>query len=378
MSTHHPALPRAPQLKLFTGDEIGEPSREFLTLEQRTAIERDPRLMWTLRQLCDRWFFPGVLQPANSAAGTYDCYDCALRYWEQITGDPSLILVSDEVCIDFVGLFPEWGFSRSGVPLGGRMKIGRRDHFPSFFPLASATIASHVSRIATLLRRAGPRIDPREQTARILKEVPFIPVVEADFDPKAPFSLERARQIAAACSLMDKPELPDWITHELWWRTRLALFYFTGFRAGTVTALAWPHVKEEFGLTWLDVPGEIVKTGKAIKMPLHPQLVSLLACVKSLRPPGAEGDLILPAGCGYRHFLTLHTELQRRAGLPGVERQSPHAWRRTHSEQMGFLGKDRQLEVAREALDHADGRTTDKHYPRAVVNHLRLRLPPLF
>lgn len=366
----------APQLRLFTPDEGGDSPPSFLTRQQRDDVAREPRLLWTLRELYERWYLPGVLTVIGAEPPTLVCYDSALRYWEAITGNPSLLETTDDVCIDFVGLLPEWGYCRRGVPRGSQIRIGRLDHFPSYWPLGSVTCHKHVTKIATLLRRAGPRIDPREQTARILREVPFIPMVKAEFEPKEPFMLEQARAIAAAAKLMDRPELPEWMPRELWWQTRVSLFYYTGLRAGTVRELRWSHVRYEAGETWLDVPGAIVKTGKGIKMPLHPQLALLLSCVRGLRTPSAD-DLLLPAGCCSRHFLTLHSELQKRAGIPEAQRQSPHAWRRTHGEQMGLLGADRQLEVRRLALDHADGRTTDTNYPAAVVNQLRLRLPPL-
>ena len=142
-----------------------------------------------------------------------------------------------------------------------------------------------------------------------------------------------------------------------------------------MVALLRSHVKSIDGALWLDVPGSLVrKTGKAVKMPLHPQLAGLIAQL----PPAGPDELLLPPGCGYRHFSTLHAELLELANVPVEQRQSPHAWRRTHLTELGTLGLSRAFEVARVAADHSDGRTTESHYVGpAFVNMLRLRLPPL-
>lgn len=334
----------------------------------------DPRSWWTLGQFFDEWFLPGMLAKKR-AAGTIHRYGDALKYWSDVTGDPPLAEIDDQVCIDFVGLLPEWGFSRRGQRRGEPLRIARLTDCPAFTPLQSATMAGHVQRIGTLLERAGPRYSTRIRVAEILPRLPYLPQVTAEFETKPPFTLATARLICAAAARMGRPELPAGFPRLLWWRTRLALFYFTGLRAGTVTRLAWSHVRPglDGSELWLDVPKQIVKTGKPIRMPLHPQLAELLGQL----PRG--GDLILPEGCGYRHFLTLHSELQELAGIPEADRQSPHAWRRTHLSLMGELGASQALEVARIAADHSSGRTTMEHYVgQTLVNGIRLRLPPLF
>jgi integrase len=238
---------------------------------------------------------------------------------------------------------------------------------------------THATRIATLLTMAGPRYSPRQRVAELLPRLPYVPPVEADFEPKPPYSLEQARQIAAGCGKLSRPQLPNWIGTELWWKVRLGLFYYTGLRAGTVVSLCWSHVEERGGYLWLKVPKALVKTRKAIELPCHEQLADLLRQARDCRPSDSQPtDVILPQACGYRHFVTLHSELQEAAGIAAADRQSPHAWRRTHLSQIGELGAFRGLEFSRVAADHADGRTTEQHYVTQLVNQLRLRLPTLF
>jgi len=253
--------------------------------------------------------------------------------------------------------------------------IGRLDEFPSYWPLESITIRNHADAISRIFRWAGPAVHPRRPAAKLLTHLPYIPPVTAEFETKPPFPLETARAIAAACGRMKRPDLPRGWSRELWWKVRLAIFYYTGLRAGTVCCLQRKHViARESGL-WLQVPGSLIKTGKEVLMPLHGQAAELIASL----PPGEADELLVPEACGYRWFIELHSELQALAGIAPAERQSPHAWRRTHLEQMRRLGLDRSLEISRIAADHADGRTTARNYlGQAIVNELRLRLPPLF
>ena len=368
----------APQLRVHFADEPDERSLEIDTL-----IKSEPRLAWRLREFCDNWAIPKVFSPRQRSAKTIESYGHSLRYWEEATSDPMLAEVvldrDDQLSIDFVGDLPELGYSRRGMRRGEPIRVGRMSSCPAFTPLSSMSARTHATRIATLLTMAGPRYSPRQRVAELLPRLPYVPPVEADFEPKPPYSLAAARQIAAAAGQLSRPQLPDWVGCELWWKVRLALFYYTGLRAGTVVSLCWSHVEERSGALWLKIPKALIKTRKAIELPCHGQLAELLQQLRSQLPPGLPpGELLLPPGCGYRHFVTLHSDLQEAAGIAKDDRQSPHAWRRTHLSQIGELGAFRGLEVSRVAADHADGRTTEQHYVTQLVNQLRLRLPPLF
>ena len=212
----------------------------------------DPRKAWTLAEFFERWFLPGKLKPKHRAQGTINLYRDAIRYWEMITGDPPLGLIGDEHGIEFVGQLPECGYTRAGGRRGGHQRIGLRDGSPALMPLSSTTIAQHVSRVAGLLQAAGPRYHIRKASAEILGRCPFVPEYAGQFEAKEPWSLGEVRQITRGCSSMVRPELPAWLPHELWWQTRLALFYFTGMRAGTICALARAHIHDSAGELWLE------------------------------------------------------------------------------------------------------------------------------
>ncbi len=340
----------------------------------------DPRLGWTLDEFVEQWVPNAVWRPEKTDPDTVRGYYETLKYWRAIAGAPSLFdlanpQIGDAIGINFTAELPEWGSSCRGVPRGHKHRIARLEDCPSFRPLGEVTVRDHASRLRTLLRYAGPRLDPGKPAAGIMRACPYIPRVTAEEHTKPPFALAHARLIAAACARMTRPRLPAGWSPALWWQTRVAIFFYTGLRAGTVTALRWEHVAEIDGVPQLQVPGKFIKTGKPACMPLHEQLAALIAQL----PRGAPADLLLPLGCDYSHFGTLHARLQILAGVPADDIQSPHAWRRTYIHQMGELGLGRSHEVARLAADHSDGRTTEKNYlGRIIVNQLRLQLPPLF
>lgn len=358
-------------LKVWFEDDFDEQG------ESKLPPGADSRLGWRLADFFCNWFCPGVLTPQQAAPGTIDRYDEMLRYWEAISGNPILLDLGDSHTMAFANELPKWGFLRRGVKKGAKVPIGLLAKHPAYSPLSPTTIAEHVSRLATLLKHAGPRFHPRKPAAEILPRCPYVPMVTAAAEEKMAFSLDDARAMVRAAMRMTRPlEAKTGLTPELWWHCRLAIFYFTGLRAEAVLQLAWEHVENRGGTRWLKVPGEIVKTGKPLEMPLHAQLDEILLRVKAARP---AGNLILEPGCGYRHFATLHERLQGEAGIAAERLLSPHAWRRTHLQQIGFLGATSGHKAAQLAADHADERTTRTSYVHdAIVNHCRLQLPPLW
>lgn len=363
-------------LRVLWGDDDGPDDRAA------QLIADNPKMAWRLREFFLEWFKDRYLVRRSSE--TERNYLSSIRYWEAITDDWRLADyaldddAADGQAIDFTEQLPEWGFCRRGIRRGQQIRIGRLTENPSFTQLSATTAAEHASRIANLFRKAGPERDNRHRFARLLPRAPIVEVIPADFAEKEPFAWATARQIAAACQAMTRPVGELWLPPGVRWKARLALLYYTGLRMGTVVRLAWPHVSELAGPhPWLTVPKELVKTRKAIEMPLHPQLAEILRDVHQ-RLPTTRDDLILPRDCVRRTELDLHYELQELAGVPLPDRQGLHAWRRTHLTQIYELGAGRGLEAAQHAADHSDGRTTAKNYVATIVNHFRLRLPALF
>lgn len=322
----------------------------------------------TLVEFFDEWFLPVILVAQRSVSdSTISLYRNALAYWIALTGDPPLAEIDDRLCAAFVGQLRQEATFRRGT-LGTERT------------LSSSSIAKHLRNLRSILYRTGPRYDPHRPTKEILPRLPFLPGVRAEFTQKPSLTLEVARKVAAASLELDKPEPAPPLTSRQWWKVRLALLYYTGLRSGTVVDVCWKHYERIGGgvggdSAWLNVPAGLVrKTSKPIRLALHPEAVEL---IEQLPGPRVPTERILPLACCYRYFIGLHEQAQQRAGLPAEQWQSPHVWRRTHGQQMADLGAERAIEVARIALDHSDGRTTEAHYV-SVVNQLRVRLPRLF
>jgi integrase len=345
------------RFKLYDPTDVGDESPP----PQRAEGVPSPDM--TLLEFFDEWFLPVVLVAQRDVSqATITLYRDALGYWQALTGDPPLSEIDDRLCAAFVGqLRSEATYKR------GNLGTERA--------LSSSSIAKHLKNLRSILYRTGPRLDPQRPTVEVLTRLPFLPNVRAEFTQKPSLTIETARQIAAAATELDKPDLPKPLTAAAWWKVRLALLYYTGLRSGTIVDVAWKHFERTGDKAWLNVPAGLVrKTSKPIRLALHPQAVELIEQLPTPRPPD---ERIVPLACCYRYFLTLHEQAQQRAGLPAEQWHSPHVWRRTHGQQMADLGAERAIEVARIALDHSDGRTTEAHYV-SVVNQLRVRLPPLF
>jgi integrase len=198
---------------------------------------------------------------------------------------------------------------------------------------------------------------------------------------KPAFTLDEARAIAAACGQMERPLVND-MTSGKWWRAFVALHFYTGLRNGTIYQLRWRHLVEENGLFYLEVPASLVtKTGKGIRIAVHPQLAAAL----KIKYHKSADHLILPGPAGRiegtalnrRTIMDWHKDLQRLAGLKGAQVMSIHAWRRTHGQLLAELGLGQAEELARVALDHSHKAVTLGSYV-SVVDAFRLRLPDLW
>lgn len=316
-----------------------------------------------LSTFAERWFFPVILVgERDSAAKTLSNYRTALDYWAKITSDPPINEIDEFTIAKF----------REGL----RKATYRRGRFGQDFPLAEASQHRNLRNLRTILHRVGPTIDPNRRCKALVAEAPHIRLSAPRTRLKPAISLISARAMVAAASQMEGPTSVQGIGVEDWWRLRIAIAYYTGLRSGTIRGLRRRHLDvDDHGRTWLLVPSELVtKTDKEARVIVHPKLLEQIdRCSRGAQPD----ELLCPIPHCDRWIQELHERLQKLAGIPEAKWLSPHAWRRTHTDQLTELGCDYTTEIARLSLDHSDSKTTTSHYVD-IVNKFRLRLPPLW
>lgn len=319
-----------------------------------------PTADWTLSEFFARWFLPVVLAgEGETSPSTVGLYRDAVVWWARLTGDPPIKQIDAYTVAKFLE--------------GLRAATYRRGLRGPARPLAEYTQRKHQVAIRALLRRlgAGPGDDERS-FAELVPRPPRLKVARAAAgEPKPTWSLVEARGIFAACHQLRPPELADVAAGD-WWRALVLVLYSTGVRIGTARRLEWNMVEERADGWWLKIPKRIVpKTHKPIAIPLTSETHAALL---RLKRSGQAAVFVWPH-C-LRHLATCHDRLQQLAGLARAARHSPQAWRRLHGQQLALLGAEEGQRVAQAALDHADGKTTSRHYVD-LKNLLIRRLPPL-
>lgn len=351
--SHVPDAWDRPTLRLFTEETfLASVAAEFPAGDGRRL---SPSM--TLRQFFEIWFLPIVLEDEGEARpATIRQYLDALDWWERLTDNPPLRLI-DEFTVRKLNK----GFESATYRRG---KLGKER------PLSLATKAKHRTQLNAILARIGPQVHPEKKAKALVAETPRMKLKRPAHQPKECFSLDRGRRVMAVA--LDRPglahvpglQLSEYL--ELW----LSLLYFTGGRAEIeVPQLEYSMLQEDRRGWWLNVPGKIRKNGKPLQVPVGPHLLDVIERTRR------ERRYICPLNWSYSWQSKQHARLQLDAGIPRTEVLSPHAWRRTHGDQVFSLGAAAGMKAAKEALDHADERTTELFY---VANHKLIRqLPPL-
>lgn len=343
-----------PSLRLFEPSELEEAWAE--------DARGSPSAAWTLSTFFERWYLPVVLQAKGVQAKTVLIYRDALSWWQTLVGDPPLSQVDEHTLGVFVARLRAATYRRS--PTGEAR------------PLSRCSQEKIKRTLRAVLYRTGPSWDPKRPAKELIAFAPHIETHAIRGRPKPCFTWEQAEAIVAAAGQMTIPEVLDY-EPAAWWRVRLGLYAYTGLRKGTVEELRCRWLVDRSDGLWLEVPGwegntKITKTGEPIDVAVHPLLAAELA---PIRASGRER--ISPWPHDERWFLTVHEKLQVRAGIPRDKTLSPHAWRRTHADQINRAGRKVGLRLAQEALGHADSSTTEQSYTD-LVNELRRELPPLW
>ena len=332
----------------------------------------------TLLEFFDRWFLPHVLRRKETSEKTIGLYKNSLTWWKNLTGDPPLGGVDEFVLTRF--------------DEGLREATYRRTEIGEERSLAGYTRMKHLKTVRTILLRTGPTTHPRFPAAELLARTPYFPVTAPRAQrPKPPFTIDEARRIFAAAARMTwrskgsgvpgyyrkrnkdfrdsaftkirgkqvhlgpfdslksrrryeeiisrfdrqstrpRRSAPPDVPAPAWWKAFIATLYYTGLRSGTVLNLEWSMLKVADRGAYLEIPADAVtKTRKWRNEFLHP---SALAMLEAIRVPGESK--MLPFPFTYTHLAKRHDEL---LAMAGVEKKSPHCWRRTHATEIARLG----------------------------------------
>jgi integrase len=122
----------------------------------------------------------------------------------------------------------------------------------------------------------------------------------------------------------------------------------TAQRGAEILAMRWDQIVD----AWWTIPAEVAKNGLAHRVPLSPQVLSLL---DELRPLGNGSDWVFPGAAGHQHRVAIHKAHNRIRSRCKVD-FVPHDLRRTAASYMTGMGISRL--VVSKLLNHVESGVT--------------------
>jgi len=148
-------------------------------------------------------------------------------------------------------------------------------------------------------------------------------------------------------------------------RRALQVGLLTGQRKGEVLRMMWEHIEESTEGTVWTIPASNSKNGKAHRVPLTPEVVSLITGLKeSLAASGITSPWCFPSPIKPSQHISLtgpdhalREELKRSDGpFKGIAQFTPHDFRRTVATGLSVLGYPRL--IVQKVINHADNSVT--------------------
>lgn len=242
-------------------------------------------------------------------------------------------------------------------------------------PLSAATQTRTIEEVMIVLSAAGPECGGRPR-AGLLRSPPRLYVEPPAQFPKPTWDVEEAAAIVAG---IDTAVLPaKWSGSLLaWrqlWRATIALWAYTGHRARTYQRLRAADLVEVAPGNWRLQIARSMKTGKAVRLAVHPRLLTELQAVR--RWYGGS-DRLLPWPIQYGAICDQHMAIQAAGGLAAARRFTPQAWRRWYAQEIAVTGFSLARSMAQGSLGHSSAAVTESHYA-AVLDMATLQLPDIF
>lgn len=177
----------------------------------------DPRLQYSLRECYVRYVIP-QLQDKTAASTTYGQYRTFLNFWEDVTGNPSVGALTDD-------LLRAWKFQRAEL-------------------VAHATVDKEIRMLRCILSLIGPRTRLHRNAAEILEWPPDVKpfgkrgVRVKRKRPVSPLDWASLHAEAKGSMLSSMPQIPG----PLAMRTAIVAVYSTALRESDLFSLQWGHV----------------------------------------------------------------------------------------------------------------------------------------
>jgi hypothetical protein len=304
---HSPAHPftvfRPDDTERVGGDNSTTDGRARSPRRTREAFGLGTAESMTLSNLYWQWFRPKFLIGLRgSDPDTVSLYDDSIGYWARLTDDPLLAEIDDFTVGEFMQRL-------AGQP-------GRRDAC-----LSPLTCKKHGRNLNAILRRAGPRTRGIVGCLGLLTEVPYFELPPWHGTPRTlDFSLDELRDALARCDCMSTPRDCDPVT---WWRGFILFAYHTALRIDAMMHVRWEHVQPN---RWIDVPGNIQKGDRGIRVPIHDDAWEAIQRLPHRAGPVFPWPKVDNHGIG--NLRSRWKRLLRIAGLPDARRFGFHGIRK--------------------------------------------------
>lgn len=173
----------------------------------------------TLTEFFNKWYIPHRLQ--TNVTSTRLSYEEVLRLWDSMFAGVPI----DEI--------KEWHLLTFQKCLANRAGVIEEKVSPN-------TIRSKMNKLQCILAAAGPAIKGRALTAKLLPEVPFVPLPKPVFRDPSP---ARVADVVAVYNIAGEAQFPAKCDAEKFWRALLSVAMSTALRYAQLMRLEWSMVR---------------------------------------------------------------------------------------------------------------------------------------
>jgi integrase len=173
----------------------------------------------TLTEFFNKWYIANRLQ--TGVVSTRLSYEEVLRLWDSMfAGVP-------------INEIKEWHLLTFQKCLANRAGNIEEKVSPN-------TIRSKMNKLQVILAAAGPAIKGRALTAKLLTEVPFVPVPKPVYRDPSP---ARVSDVVAVYNIAHEADFPTKCNPELFWKALLSVAMSTAMRYSQLMRIEWDMIR---------------------------------------------------------------------------------------------------------------------------------------